>query len=44
MCSTPRARRGVGLPDVAALVQPLEGVLAAARTLTSSGTLQLLAH
>ncbi len=33
---------GTGLPDVAGLVRPLEGVLGAARTLTSSDTLQLL--
>jgi hypothetical protein len=33
---------GIGLPDVAGLTQPLEGVLGAARTLTSSDTLQLL--
>ncbi|HEV8249658.1 MAG TPA: hypothetical protein VGQ15_06760 [Gaiellaceae bacterium] len=33
---------GAGLPDVAELIRPLEGVLDAARTLTSSDTLQIL--
>jgi hypothetical protein len=33
---------GAGLPDVAGLVGPLEGVLSTARTLTSSDTAQLL--